>query len=259
MIVSLIVLGVLGCIPAVWNESIPFVPFLSGIQFPWRFIGPILFICCVLGAIAFRRFTHSSLTSAVPVVSLVVIILTFAEGGSTLGSAQYNLPTQASVSSSDESLERITGSIMGGEYLPQEAQYQTVLDLASSLNPGEPYRGDGFEMTHEASGGRVFNVSFDGSKNEVSLPLLSYPGYEIVSNAEGSSIDADTNGLILLKVPHGFSGTVSVKFVPPAHWRLYEVVSLVTAIGLVGGVCCCLMRSHRDTGMGGAARRARRR
>ena len=69
----------------------------------------------------------------------------------------------------------------------------------------------------------------------VVTPLLHYPYYRAVDLATGGELPlgAAVDRYLQVELPAGFDGEVAVFFREPAHWRLAEAVSLLTAAGLL--------------------------
>lgn len=103
-------------------------------------------------------------------------------------------------------------------------------------------------VTHsEDEGVRIDEVSRDGLSltircantadvpGRVVTPLLHYPYYRAVDTATGEELPlgAAVDRYLQVELPAGYDGEVAVFFREPAHWRLAEAVSLLTAAGLL--------------------------
>ena len=67
----------------------------------------------------------------------------------------------------------------------------------------------------------------------VVLPINDYGNYQAV-DAEGKVLPLTTseNSLLVLTVPGGYNGAVSVAYREPMLWRMAELISLVAAVAL---------------------------
>ena len=63
---------------------------------------------------------------------------------------------------------------------------------------------------------------------KIELPLLYYPVYSIKEGA--GTLFKTENGMLGIQVPAGSSGTIRVAVQEPLHWRLVELVSVVTIL-----------------------------
>lgn len=236
VIIPLALLILQCCLPVMWNENLPWTSMLSIIQYPWRLLGPILLLVCLVGMIGLCKLSRCSYRELATLFGSIVILLTFVEGGYLVSSAMNNVHAQTQISAHDSVSEHVSGSVVTGEYLPPSADLGEILGIATGLLDDD-YIGDGFTVTHEARQGREFIVEIDGGVTEASLPLLYYPYYKVVSSSSDVSLEQAANGLIKL-VSDGSDAAkeVTIKFVQPAHWAVFDLVSLVSLIFVVGYV-----------------------
>ena len=64
--------------------------------------------------------------------------------------------------------------------------------------------------------------------------MFSYPGYyaEDVETHESIEHVTGENARISLSVPAGFKGTIRIYYKEPLLWRMFELVSLASVIGV---------------------------
>ena len=89
-----------------------------------------------------------------------------------------------------------------------------------------------------------------GDKTEiVELPLLYYYGYRAYDKITGQELTITTsdNYAVCVEVPAGYEGTVQVTFVSPWYWRVAEVVSCLSLLGLVAGVAMEKKRERKNS------------
>ncbi len=235
MIILLVFLAIcvaLCCLSFLWKERLPLMKLLENIQYPWRFLGPILFLCALVGLLALVRFaTCQRLARFARTACICVCILALVEGGHSLTSVMYEetkLPDMAALEMSDQAAT----TVMNGEYLPAAVSVEDINERLQHM--GE--ERDGYTISHHADGGRVFDIAFDGTLEgtSVELPLIYYEGYQIVDSASsGVALRASDAGFIELEVGEHFSGTVHIKWVEPSSWRIATVVSILALIAVV--------------------------
>lgn len=74
---------------------------------------------------------------------------------------------------------------------------------------------------------------------KVIIPVFYYPGYKAYDSDTGEQfyIEAGANKKIMVNVPSGYNGKITVRYVEKSVWRLSEIVSLLTLSALVITAC----------------------
>lgn len=74
---------------------------------------------------------------------------------------------------------------------------------------------------------------------KVIIPVFYYPGYKAYDSDTGEQfyIEAGANKKIMVNVPAGYNGKITVRYVEKGVWRLAEIVSLLTLLALVITAC----------------------
>ena len=74
---------------------------------------------------------------------------------------------------------------------------------------------------------------------KVIIPVFYYPGYKAYDSDTGEQfyIEAGANKKIMVNVPAGYNGEITVRYVEKSVWRLAEIVSLLTLLALVITAC----------------------
>ena len=77
------------------------------------------------------------------------------------------------------------------------------------------------------------NVSEESGLLEV--PLLYFKGYEAIDLETGKKLDLSygTNNVLQIQVPYGYCGTLEVSFHDLWYWKVANVISLFTILGLL--------------------------
>ena len=91
----------------------------------------------------------------------------------------------------------------------------------------------------------VNNMGSDGFE-KVILPLFDYPGYRAYDSGTGASfyLEAGANRRVMVNVPAGYKGTITVRYFEKSWWRLAEGVSAVTLIVII--VICCIGEKNKS-------------
>lgn len=77
--------------------------------------------------------------------------------------------------------------------------------------------------------------NLSGTDAELGVPMIYYKGYSAYTE-DGSSLDVymgEETGLVSFTVPKDYSGKVYVEYKEPVLWRLTEIISLITAAGMI--------------------------
>lgn len=118
---------------------------------------------------------------------------------------------------------------MGYEYLPAGTDlsiFRRAQASAEDTAVEAIWLGQGSAQCRNPNDGEV----------SVDLPVLAYRHYSAVDTATGQILALSANDAHCLRVtlPAGYSGTVQLRYTPPIAWRVAELVSLLTLLGLLG-------------------------
>ena len=77
-----------------------------------------------------------------------------------------------------------------------------------------------------------YNVSAEDGN--VTVDLLYYKGYRAfdADTGEELAVYAGSNGLVTVNVPTGYDGIVEISFVSPWYWRMAEIISCISVVGM---------------------------
>ena len=196
------------------------------VQYPWRFMEittVLLSVCtvCILRRmdrklISFKCWTFLLLLGTV--ISLGAFYDPFInEAEWTRASDEYYM---------DASIGR-------EEYLPEDSG--RLADLTYEVMASD----DIDVLAYDASDGeRTLKIANKGEADDVLIPLFSYPGYhaEDIKTHEEMAIGFGDNARIMINIPAGYSGMVRVYYKEPFTWRIFEIISLVSAVFLIIGM-----------------------
>lgn len=231
-----------------WNQALPgpldaAVSVLSNIQFPWRLLGPLSFALVFLACLAARSLAAALSPGAARVAVVALVALSCVEALAGLTSYM----TLADALPEDYVGVDGQGGVASSEYLPVEADKPGMI---ADADPAPEASGDA-EVLSWGRRGVDFELEVAGGETggSVSLPLLDYPGYELVSEPGGCELARGDAWTLSVEVPAGFEGTVRVAFVAPPAWTASLAASAATLVG-----CVVVLAGPRAGGRGGSRR-----
>lgn len=222
-----------------WNTlfshcaSTPVHKFLGMIQFPWRYVGLASVFLCVAVAAALQLLQNSGY--AVRKVGTVLLAGTLLYAAVFYSGLDQMQPTTYTVYG--DSYEDTLQVGIGKEYvLPGEVDY----NYARPTQMPDTLLVKWYDKTDGVAHITLENTA--DTEASVVLPINDYGNYVAVDTA-GNRLPLSTsdNSLLVLTVPGGYSGSVSVSYQEPVLWRIAELVSLATAMGL----CIAGIRGRR--------------
>ena len=123
-----------------------------------------------------------------------------------------------------------TCEVSGKEYLLLDSDVKDYVDGLTYDSAG--IEVDTWERYYNSITINLHNMTSELQKIEV--PLLYYKGYVAETQDKGRlAITAGISGRARVDIPSGFSGTVTVRFREPWYWRVCEVISLISALGII--------------------------
>ena len=198
---------------------------LLAIQFPWRYLtlAAILLTLATLCAVSLLRPKKLARPLAVLLLSASLLGVGFFY-------REY-LPSESGEYVGD------SGELIYVDHLVTNvAWYYDKLYLPISAKETR----DGFVIEKKATTAEVEQIEKTengvilqytagmGEDGIIELPLLYYPVYGIKEGA--GTLFKTENGMLGIQVPAGSSGTIRVAVQEPLHWRLVELVSVVTIL-----------------------------
>ena len=214
------------------------------IQFPWRLLGQIELLLVVLWGVVATRADKQALRH----VGMVVLCFALIEAGHASGSYMSN-----TVRNSDELLASLNVQqktlTSGGEYLPLGID-RTYLYEADGAEP-KPKSPEVDVTDWERTDAQSLSIELTNRSKErqsILLPLFWHEQWRIETATHDASPEdvslTNADGYVLLTVNPGFSGTIDVVFEEPLFWRIAELTSLVTLLGVVTYEARTYWRKH---------------
>lgn len=123
------------------------------------------------------------------------------------------------------------GYIAGAEYLPYGTEQSRVVY-------GNPESSEDVIIESYDKGALQVDVNcynLGAEEGTLTLPLLYYKGYQAYDLATGERLEIfdGENHSVSVKVPVGYSGVISTRFVSPWYWRLAEAVTILSVAAYV--------------------------
>lgn len=203
-----------------------FSSLLGKLQFAWRFLSPasLLLTFCAAGALTLLWNKRRELSKQ---IAMVLVLLTLIPAGYLMydtcdKSAVVHYISLGSMGMSSSLKE---SQLAGGEYLPY--------DLSDELSPAQFndtnfYFDEGVEAESYSRG--QLSVTFtatntNDTESTVVVPLFAYPGYELTDTA-GTAQLSRQDGYLIVVLPAGYSGTVTIRWAGFWYWRVFDLISL---------------------------------
>lgn len=203
------------------------------LQFPWRFctiasVSLALLWCCLLylALMKWNRKLVMGVAGGVIGISLL-----------TAGCFMADVLKEGNAFQAVFAKDMDTNVESGEEYLPVNA-------ISDDFDTENMYKNESVEVTEfERDGIRLkFQcVNNSESKQVLELPLLYYKGYVAVSR-DSTGVEqklncmAGNNQVVSVIVPAGFAGSIAVDFKEPMYWRIAELITLISVMGIIGWI-----------------------
>ena len=186
------------------------------IQFPWRILMMADFFLALAGAYGLSRMEGlSGNTLLAGVLGLCMMTAT-----PMISACMRELPVYEH-SMLDEERAYVFDYVMEGS-----TPYDTI-------KTGVQISGDG-EVSEVVKGGTMMTAEVDCRTDcEVSLPLYGYTGYEADIDGTAAEVGKDTQNHLMVKLPAGTAGQLTVRFAGKTSWRVLDLASLFTLTALL--------------------------
>lgn len=205
------------------------------LQFPWRMMAPatvlLTFTCCFSVKVFYDLYSKSIVW---PVVLAALVLLAVNCGWYFYDFVFTGEPYRVYDTKDLDSM-----CLYSCEYLPE----------GTSLDDFEDNRvaaSEGITITEYQKNGTTIHckVNADNTDGFIDVPLTCYKYYVCRNNATDGLLNLSYgyNNRIRVAIPAGFDSNITIYFREPLHWRLSEMVSLLTFLGVSGFVLynkCC--------------------
>lgn len=218
-----------------WNRiyEIPKLgQFLVSVQFPYRYIGiAVAFLALLLG-LSLERLNELEIFDknvckyviAASVLTTFVFV-SFYQDESFVRSVfkAYDTPDLFVWTRSDD-----FGMYLGSEYLMDNSDVS--MGTLDYINNGQDVTAELLEEN-----GLKMTLKVDAKENGIlEVPRFAYPYFTAKdSNGNKFKILKGNNNKVTIVFNDAYKGTIIVDFEEPIHWRVAEIVSLITMLGLM--------------------------
>lgn len=214
---------------------------INSLQFPWRMLAPATIFLTFVGCFVYTQLPAVMKELHVSAVLTACIVLLFVN----IGWYYYDLCYTVEPYRVHDTYELDSMTMYSYDYLPAGTD-PSQISAGKVLHDGV-VSIDGFQKQGTKILCRITAEDRDGW---IDLPLNYYRGYKcnVLETGEEPEVSAGTNNMVRVSLPAGFTGTLQVFFEEPLHWRISEVVSLLTLLGCVGvyGFCTFKEKSLRS-------------
>ena len=189
---------------------------LVSIQFPWRLLGlAVLFLSVLAGDLIGKTEEDKKPSSKAVLIPFIVIL--------AVQSVMAGLTLHSYINEGNFDVQYINTSSLDTSYLGDNEYLPTGVDL-DLLD----------HLTYKTEDGKV------------DIPVIDYPYYKAFDdNGNTLPVSKGEYGLIRVEVPSGFEGNIDARFVSPVHWRIADIVSVLSVAGSV--VFVFLYRKKKTT------------
>ncbi|MGN0975996.1 MAG: hypothetical protein ACI4OL_08320, partial [Gemmiger sp.] len=220
-----------------WNETTKLGVIgicMRVIQFPWRYLSVATVALTVVTLCAARILakTHARNFRRAAGICLAVTCLSvwmfYSQTIPQMETAYLGDPSQIMYQNPHTNL----AYSMDNLYIPETAK-ATMNDFQSDA----PTNVQINKISRE-NGILLFDCAVVDPTREgyMEVPLLYYPGYRVLN--EDTPTFLSDHGLVGVVVPAGYSGTLQVAFREPKRWRLADLISLITILGIACRMVC---------------------
>ena len=223
-----------------WNQiyEIPGVgPFLVSVQFPYRYVGmAVCFMTILLGLVVEKLIETGVFDRKLYSYTVVVsLLMTFVFVSAFEDDSELLFPYDTA------DLYTYTHhnafGLGAAEYLLDDTDMSTdVLDYG--------VYGDNITAVIQSESGLHMEIWVDaGDDATLEVPRFAYPHF-VATDDDGKTLTVvqGHNNKVTVEIPTAYQGTIFIDYVEPWYWRVAEVVSVLTIIGLL----VWWMRSRSD-------------
>lgn len=211
-----------------------FKSIFTSIEFPWRYLSlssVFLILGCMLALNnrGFKQEANKLFQTGISVpffLCIMAMLITVVSGGhftSKIVSDNNSLYIAANCDLDDVSLQ-------GSEYIPVGVEERELLYLqdAESTNAS-------LNTYYNSPDGYYVSVSSSSADAKIIIPRIYYEGYaaKLYASNTWTTCYSDEIGRVCFDLPEGYCGEILIRFREPWYWRVSEVISLITLLGII--------------------------
>ncbi len=199
--------------------------YIASVNLPYRYNTISIVLLSAFAAISYPHIIKSHKKNTVIILTLIVILIaanqSFSVIYSTLYSGQYMVKY--------DSISLNSNNLIGYEYLYEgtdssipEREHDVIANNVEIMNKTNILNS------------YTINCKSLNDDSFLELPLYYYPGYTAsTDNGKNLTIERGSNNRIKVTVPNSFEGNIFVKYKEYPIWRISEIISMISFIGLI--------------------------
>lgn len=217
-----------------WEVDLgPVSDVLSAVQFPHRYLEIATITLTITSLCAVKLLWMQKGKLYAGGVSVVLLLFTAITTGYFYSNAGNMLSAYHVYTYQELNTMNMGG---GSEYIPGE--WADVV----MLTDGKPVTEDeDVTILEYSKDGMVTTLRCENAGEEayVELPLFCYDNYVVRDADTEEAISYQKNDMSVMEIliPAGYAGSIEIFYQAPVIWRVAEVISLITAIAMIGYAC----------------------
>jgi hypothetical protein len=200
--------------------------FFGSVQFPWRYITVVSILGTCLLVVILRDLREQGMRKKLVILAAAAVLCS---GIQCIDYQSDFLTQESDIMTAYDGASLYNFSNLG-EYLPEGAgthayEKTDIITSDTGITAGDPGRfGKNYVIP-------VKNAT--NSDQKVTVTLMMYKGYHAFDDAGNElAVASDTanNYRVMVTVPGGYSGNITIRFIEPWYWRAGEIVSTVMVL-----------------------------
>ncbi len=220
---------------AIASWGAPVKKLIYSMEFPWRLLAPatvlLTFSCCFSVSVLYDIY-------AKPAVHMILLSLSVLSA-INCGWYLYDFTFSGDPYRVYTDYEQNSMCMFSYDYLPAETDPENIEDnliVTEGISSFEAYEKQGTKI--------LCSVAAEKTGGYIDFPLNYYKYYACRDTVTGEPLEVSGgyNHMVRVSFPANYSGEIFLSFREPLHWRLSELLSLLTVLGLG---CFPLYRKYR--------------
>ena len=210
-----------GISPAVWD-------ILSKINWPWRYLAIATVLLVTMGIVMLQYMEKIYDKKLIYSIMFILVSFNILTEGSFMVQYAYEIESVIYYTDNDINNFRI------GVYKEYLIKGTEVFDMYNN----ELILSEGTELGNYTYNKGAYLVSCSNNSNEeayIDMPILNYPNYYAIdiNSREKLKIVNGTNNRVRVILDSNYKGVISISYKEPVNWRVSELISLTTLIGII--------------------------
>lgn len=197
------------------------------LQFPWRLLAPatalLTFSCCFSVSMLCGIYRKAT---AYPILISMLTLLAV-----NCGWFLYHFTFSSGTYRVYATYELNSMTMYSYDYLPAYTNPENIRDntiIQVDITAFDAYEKQGTKI--------LCSVTAENSGGYIDFPLNYYKYYDCTDTVTGEHLEVTPgyNNMLRVTFPAGYSGNIRIRFQEPFHWRLSEILSLLTLLCSAG-------------------------